>query len=203
MGGRILSPRERSFQLFSVIDPLTTDAMSLEFMDGIPAQKAFDMAEATCGKQLLSNTKAGSGGSAGGQARHRPQGELALIVKWVHHIRGMKGWSRISEHQDRVNFLASIQGGWENLLPASPALQAIMAQPQTGHATRQQSAIQGAEAAAEPAQVKQSARPRKRKRPVHGPVADSLSQKNDDDDEFLKGSQDRSREARTSEADYG
>ena len=74
MGGRILSPRERSFQLFSVIDPLTTDAMSLEFMDGIPAQKAFDMAEATCGKQLLSNTKAGSGGSAGGQARHRPQG---------------------------------------------------------------------------------------------------------------------------------
>ena len=199
MGGRILSPRERSFQLFSVIDPLTTDAMSLEFMDGIPAQKAFDMAEATCGKQLLSNTKAGSGGSAGGQARHRPQGELALIVKWVHHIRGMKGWSRISEHQDRVNFLASIQGGWENLLPASPALQAIMAQPQTGHATRQQSAIQGAEAAAEPAQVTQSARSRKRKRPV----ADLPSQKNDDDDEFLKGSQDRSREARTSEADHG
>ena len=109
------------------------------------------------------------------------------MVKWVHQIRGMKGWSRISEHQDRVNFLASIQGGWENLLPAPPALQAIMAQPQTGHATRQQSAIQGAEAAAEPAQVKQSARPRKRKRPVHGPVADSLSQKNDDDDEFLKG----------------
>ena len=74
MGGRILSPRERSFQLFSVIDPLTTDAMSLEFMDGIPEQKAFDMVGATCGKQLLSNTKAGSGGSAGGQARHRPQG---------------------------------------------------------------------------------------------------------------------------------
>ena len=157
MGGRILSPRERSFQLFSVIDPLTTDAMSLEFMDGIPEQKAFDMAGATCGKQLLSNTKAGSGGSAGGQARHRPQGELALIVKWVHQIRGMKGWSRSSEHQHRVHFRASIQGGWENLLPAPPALQA-MAQPQTGHATRQQSAIQGAEAAAEPAQVTQSAR---------------------------------------------
>ena len=198
MGGRILSPGERSFQLLSVIDPLTTDAVSLQFMDGMPAQKAFDMAEATCGKQLLSNTKAGSGGSAGGQARHRPQGELALIVKWVHQIRGMKGWSRISEHQDRVNFLASIQGGWENLLPAPPALQA-MAQPQTGHATRQQSAIQGAEAAAEPAQVTQSARSRKRKRPV----ADLPSQKNDDDDEFLKGSQDRSREARTSEADHG
>ena len=65
---------ERSFQLLSVIDPLTTDAVSLQFMDGMPAQKAFDMAEATCGKQLLSNTKAGSGGSAGGQARHRPQG---------------------------------------------------------------------------------------------------------------------------------
>ena len=125
---------ERSFQLLSVIDPLTTDAVSLQFMDGMPAQKAFDMAEATCGKQLLSNTKAGSGGSAGGQARHRPQGELALIVKWVHHIRGMKGWSRISEHQDRVNFLASIQGGWENLLPAPPAPQA-MAQPLTGHVT--------------------------------------------------------------------
>ena len=74
-----------------------------------------------------------------------------------------------------------------------------MAQPQTGHATRQQSAIQGAEAAAEPAQVTQSARSRKRKRPV----ADLPSQKNDDDDEFLKGSQDRSREARTSEADHG
>ena len=74
MGGRILSPGERSFQLLSVIDPLTTDAVSLQFMDGMPAQKAFDMAEATCGKQLLSNTKAGSGGSAGGQARHRPQG---------------------------------------------------------------------------------------------------------------------------------
>ena len=43
-------------------------------------------------------------------------GELALIVKWVHLKRGMKGWSRISEHQARVNFLASIQGGWENLL---------------------------------------------------------------------------------------
>ena len=119
-------------------------------------------------------------------------------MKWVHQIRGMKGWSRISEHQARVTFLASIQGGWENLLPAPPALQA-MAQPQTGHATRQQSAIQGAEAAAEPAQVTQSARSRKRKRPV----ADLPSQKNDDDDEFLKGSQDRSREARTSEADHG
>ena len=57
-----------------------------------------------------------------------------------------------------------------------------MAQPQT-HSTRQQSAIQGAEAAAEPAQVTQSARSRKRKRPV----TDLPSQKNNDDDEFLKG----------------
>ena len=46
-----------------------------------------------------------------------------------------------------------------------------------------QSAIQGALAAAEPAQVTQPAWSRKRKRPV----ADSPSQKNDDDDEFLKG----------------
>ena len=52
-----------------------------------------------------------------------------------------------------------------------------MAQPQTGHATRQQSAIQGAQAAAEPAQVTQPARSRKRKRPV----ADSPSEKNDED----------------------
>ena len=103
-------------------------------------------------------------------------------MKWVHQIRGMKGWSRISEHQARLTFLASIQGGWANLLPAPSALQA-MAQPQTGHATRQQSAIQGAEAAAEPAQVTQSARSRKRKRPV----TDLPSQKNNDDDEFLKG----------------
>ena len=56
------------------------------------------------------------------------------MVKWVHQIRGMKGWSRISEHQARVTFLASIQGGWENLLPAPPAPQA-MAQPLTGHVT--------------------------------------------------------------------
>ena len=77
-------------------------------------------------------------------------------------------------HQARVNFLASIQGGWENLLPAPPALQA-MAQPQTGHATRQQSAIQGAQAAAEPAQGTQPTQARKRKRPA----ADSPSEKND------------------------
>ena len=57
-----------------------------------------------------------------------------MIVKWVHQIRGMKGWSRTSEHQARVTFLASIQGGWENLLPAPPAPQA-MAQPLTGHVT--------------------------------------------------------------------
>ena len=117
-------------------------------------------------------------------------GELALIVKWVHLKRGMKGWSRISEHQARVDFLASIQGGWENLLPAPPAQQA-MAQPQTGHATRQQSAIQGAQAAAESAQDTQPARSRKRKRPA----ADSRSEKNDDDAEFLKGKTDAEKRA--------
>ena len=113
-----------------------------------------------------------------------------MIVKWVHQIRGMKGWSRISEHQDRVNFLASIQGGWANLLPAPPALQA-MAQPQTGHATRQQSVIQGAQAAAESAQRTQPAQSRKRKRPA----ADSRSEKNGDDAEFLKGKTDAEKRA--------
>ena len=69
-----------------------------------------------------------------------------------------------------------------NLLPAHPALQA-MAQPLTGHATQQQSAIQGAQAAAEPAQGTQPTQARKRKRPAAG----SPSERNDYDAEFLKG----------------
>ena len=200
MGGRVLSPGERSFQLLSVIDPLTTDAVSLrDSWTGCQRKRRSTWPRPLAGSSFSRIRRRVAEAARGVKPdTDLKAGELALIVKWVHQIRGMKGWSRISEHQDRVNFLASIQGGWENLLPAPPALQA-MAQPQTGHATRQQSAIQGAEAAAEPAQVTQSARSRKRKRPV----ADLPSQKNDDDDEFLKGSQDRSREARTSEADYG
>ena len=66
--------RREIFPAFKRDRSLTPHAVSLQFMDGMPAAKAIDMAEATCGKALLSNMKASSRGSAGGQARHRPQG---------------------------------------------------------------------------------------------------------------------------------
>ena len=70
-----------------------------------------------------------------------------------------------------------------------------MAQPLTGHTTRQQSAIQGARVAAEPAQVTQPA-PNKpaRSRKAKRPAADLQSQ-NDDDAEFLKDKTDAEKRA--------